>query len=81
MCRMNQPKNPILSTMTSSGLSPNLDAHFIFLICRLGRELGLSFYAQILWGWLATLIGPRPPPLVILITAASPKCWAKVYGT
>ena len=82
MCRMNQPKNPILSTMTHpSGLSPNLDAHFIFLICRLGRELGLIFYAQILGvGW-PLLLAPRPPPLVILMSVeASPKCWAKVYG-
>ena len=80
MCRMNQPKNPILSTMTHpSGLSPNLDAHFIFLICRLGRELVLIFYAQILGvGW-SLLFAAWPPPLVILMCVeASPKRWAKV---
>ena len=62
-----------------SGLSPNLDAHFIFLICRLGRELVLTFYAQILGvGW-SFIFAPRLPPLVILMSVeASPKRWAKV---
>ena len=59
VCRMNQPKNPILSTMTHPfRLSPVLASHFILLICRLGRELVLILLCPDSQGWLATLICP-----------------------